>query len=135
MIFTPEIVTLCHSAMEQDGVLSILGAFYRIIVPRLPHPFPPFTLACRLRFETVPPAPNDMHKLRVTVVDIDGRILGQMEVRLRLSPGSHRPPTTLNIVFPITGMELQHAGEHAIDLILDEEEPVRTPFQVEVKKN
>jgi hypothetical protein len=123
----PEIITLCHSAIVQADQLSILAAFNTIHVSELPHKFPPFTLACRLRFD------RDLagdHNLKVTVVDPDGRVLGQMIVSFRLAPESFGPTATMNLVFPITGMELRALGEHAIDLILDERPALRTPFYV-----
>jgi hypothetical protein len=122
-----DIVTLCHSAIEQGGNLSMLGAFDSITVKTLPHPFPPFSLAVRARFG---PEEAGDHELRVTVADTDGRILAQMRVAFRLPPESFRPTTTMSIVFPISGMELRGAGEHVIDLILDGQAPLRTPFQV-----
>jgi Family of unknown function (DUF6941) len=123
----PEIVTLCHSAIEQGGQLSILAAFNTINVAELPHKFPPFTLACRLRFE---PSEAGDRQLKVTVADPDGRVLGQMMVAFQLFPHLFAPAATMNLVFPISGMELRSAGEHAIDLTLDDRRAVRTPFYV-----
>jgi hypothetical protein len=123
----PEIVTLCHSAVEQSGQLSILAAFNTINVGELPHKFPPFTLACRLRFDHTEVGE---HHLKVTVADTDGRVLGQMMVAFQLGTQLFTPSATLNVVFPISGMELRHAGEHTIDLILDDRPPIRTPFYV-----
>ena len=120
-----EIVTLCHSAIEQSGHLSIFAAFNNINVAELPHKFPPFTLACRLRFE---PAEEGEHQLKVTVADTDGRVLGQMTVKFQLFQALFKPSATMNLVFPISGMELRHTGEHTIDLILDDRPPVRLPF-------
>lgn len=122
-----EIVTLCHSAIEQNGQISILAAFNTINVIELPHKFPPFTLACRLRFD---PAEAGQHQLKVTVADTDGRILGQMMVAFQLLQTLFNPSATMNLVFPISGMELRHTGEHTIDLILDGHPPVRSPFYV-----
>lgn len=123
----PEIVTLCHSAIELGGQLSILAAFNNINVAELPHRFPPFTLACRLRFD---PAEAGQHQLKVTVADTDGRVLGQMTVAFQLFKNQLNPSSSINLVFPISGMDLRHAGEHTIDLILDDLPPVRTPFFV-----
>lgn len=121
-----EIVTLCHSAIEQGGQLSILAAFNNINVTELPHKFPPFSLACRLRFDR---AEVGEHQLTVTVADND-RVLGQMMVNFHLIQQLFTPSATMNLVFPISGMELRRVGEHTIDLILDDHLPVRTPFYV-----
>ena len=123
----PEIVTLCHSAIEQNGQLSILAAFNTINVEELPHKFPPFALACRLRFDL---GEDGDHQLKVTVADPDGRILGQMMVAFQLFPRMFAPAATMSLVFPVSGMELQSAGEHAIDLTLDDRRTTRTPFYV-----
>jgi hypothetical protein len=122
-----EIVTLCHSAIEQSGQLSILAAFNNISVTELPHKFPPFTLACRLRFE---PEEAGKHQLTVTVSDHDGRILGQMKVEFVLYDRVFSPAATMNLVFPISGMELRKTGEHIISLVLDDRQTSNTPFFV-----
>jgi hypothetical protein len=122
-----EIITFCQSAIEQGGQLSILAAFNNISVKELPHKFPPFTLACRLRFE---PGEAGEHQLKVTVADPDGRVLGLMMVAFQLFPQVFTPAATMNLVFPISGMELRSAGEHAIDLALDDRPPLRTPFYI-----
>jgi hypothetical protein len=123
----PEIVTLCHSAIEQGGQLSILAAFNNIRLKELPHKFPPFTLACRLRFDQ---GETGDHQLKVTVADTDGRILGQMTVEFQLFQNLFKPSATMNLVFPMSGMELRSVGEHTIDLALDDCPPLRTPFYV-----
>jgi hypothetical protein len=123
----PEIITLCHSAIEQGGQLSILAAFNTISVKELPHKFPPFTLACRLRFD---PGEAGEHRLKATVADPDGRVLGQMIVSFQLFPNLFTPAATMNLVFPISGMELRSVGEHAIDLVLDDRQTLRSPFFV-----
>ena len=104
---TPEIVTLCHSAVAHGGNLSILDAFNEIYPPSLPYQFPPFTLACRLRFES---QEIGEHSLRVTVADIDGRTLGEMIASFPISLPPGRNSVTLCITFPISGMELRSYG-------------------------
>lgn len=122
-----EIITLCHSAIEQNGNLSILAAFNNINVAELPHKFPPFTLVCRLRFD---PSEAGDHQLKVTVADKDTRVLGQMMLAFTLFKHAFNPAASLSVVFPISGMELRHAGEHTIELVLDARQTVRTPFYV-----
>jgi hypothetical protein len=134
MRFVPEIVTLCHAALEHPGQqLSILGAFSSIFVDRLPVHIDVFSLACRLRFEDVEAADADTtgteHKLKATVVDTDRRVLGQMIVPFNLFP-AQRSGAGLTVVFRIKGMDLHCTGEHIIDLVLDDQEPTRFPFQV-----
>ncbi len=79
------------------------------------------------------------HRIRLTVLDIDGRILGEAFVDFDLGkppvaaperPESFHPAAILCITFPITGMELKSYGEHAIDLALDAQPVLRTPFYV-----
>jgi hypothetical protein len=109
----PEIVTLCHSALVANNQLSILAAFDAVIAPQLPHHYPPFMVALRVRF-----SPEDAGEkvLRVTVLDIDGRILGEARAELKLPAELIQPTVTLNMAFPISGMELKSYGEHAIDV-------------------
>ena len=126
MPFDIEIATLCHSAIIQEGNLSILAAFDRILVDSLPHQFPPFALACRLRFPAT--AVGD-HSLTATVSDNEARVLAQMNVAFKFFESSEQQ-RTLNLTFPITGMELRAATNHYIELALDDEPPVRIPFMV-----
>jgi hypothetical protein len=124
---TPEIVTLCHAAMTHpDSTMSVLGAFDQITVPDFSHPFPSFTLACRLRFDA---AEAGHHALKVTVADTDGRVLAQLTATFLIAPVPPRPTDSLNIVFPISGMELRCGGEHVIDFVLDDVPALRVPFR------
>jgi Family of unknown function (DUF6941) len=127
LVMHTEIVTLCHSAIEQSGQLSILAAFNNISVTELPHKFPPFTLACRLRFD---PDEAGKHQLTVTVSENESRILGRMKVEFVLYDRVFSPAATMNLVFPISGMELRKTGEHTISLVLDDHQTVNTPFYV-----
>jgi hypothetical protein len=137
-----DVVTLCHSALARGNELSILGAFNIIYAPSLPHKYPPFTTAVRLRLDDSERV--GQHRLRLTVMDIDGRTLGEAFVDFQMpeppvaAPGQpelFRPIATLCITFPITGMELKSYGEHAIDLALDGEPLLRTPFYVYPPQN
>lgn len=123
-----QILTLCHSAMNVGGNLSMLGAFHSIVAENLPMAFPPFALVARVGFNT--DERGDV-SLRATVADPQGRILGQMTVNLSLPniPGLRDP--VLNLVFPISGMELRAYGEHRIDLALNGRDFHRAIFFVE----
>lgn len=132
-----DIVTLCHSALTQGSELSILGAFNIIHAPHLPHQFPPFTAVARIRLDES--ERSGAHHIRLTVLDTDGRILGDASVDFQMpeppadAPGRpelFRPIASLCISFPIMGMELRSYGEHAIDLALDGQPARRTPFYV-----
>lgn len=123
----PEIVTLCHAALEDTMGLSILGAFAQIKLSTLPYPFPAFALACRLRFDA---DETGIHALNLTLVDPDGRILGKVETEFKLLPVTFPPTTTLTLVCPMKGMELRSYGEHMIDLMFDSELALRVPFYV-----
>jgi hypothetical protein len=127
----PEIVTLCHSAVARDGIVSILEAFSMLAVPKLPHTYPLITLVCRLAFEA---SEAGAHKLNLRVVDPDGRKLAQMKTSFHLTPGASQPTPRLCICLPIAGMELRFLGEHVIDLILEGHPPLRFPFEVQLAK-
>ena len=116
-----------QGALQYGTRLFIWDAFHHIPVTSLPTWYPPYAVACRMRFEDTAPG---SHKLRINVVDPDGRILAQMGVTFSFLPGS---PTTgpLSFTFYPVGMEIRCTGDYAIDLILDELPPVRTPFQVQ----
>jgi len=131
MSFTPEIVTLCHSAVRYGDQLCILGAFASITVDALPFKHPPFALVCRLGFDE---EEIGDHVLKVTVLDIDGHVLGQFQAPIHITQELCRLRWRLSIIFPISGMELRCAGDHAIDLTIDERDPLRNLFQVHRKQ-
>ena len=137
-----DIVTLCHSAVGRENQLSMLDAFNVIYTHSLPHKYPPFTAVARIRLDES--ERSGPHTLRITVLDIDGRILADAVATLQMpdppvaAPGQpelFRPIATLCITFPITGMELRSYGEHAIDLAWDGQPPLRTPFYVYPPQN
>jgi hypothetical protein len=128
---TTDIVTLCHSATIVNNQISMLAAFDTIWAPVLPAHHPPFSAVVRACFSS---EEVGNHHLILRIVDPDGRTLGEMSLQMNLTPDSFDPKFILSIAFPITGMELRSYGEHAIDLILNEEEPIRTLFYVKKPK-
>jgi hypothetical protein len=126
-----DIVTLCQSAnVREDGTLSVVGAFDTIVAERFPHIVRPCTLACRIRISAEPSA---VHELKLTILDSDGRILAQAKVAIQILPRPARKTMSASIAFPTMGIKLTHDGAHAIDLILDDLPPLRTPFFVELR--
>ncbi len=128
---TTDIVTLCHSATIVNNQISMLAAFDTIWTPVIPVNYSPFTAVVRACFSN---EEIGNHHIILRIVDPDGRTLGEMSIQLNLSKESFDPKFILSIAFPINGMELRCYGEHAIDLILNEEEPIRTPFYVKKVK-
>lgn len=124
---TTDIVTLCHSATIVNNQISMLAAFDTIWTPVIPAQHPPFTAVVRACFSS---EEAGSHHLILRIVDPDGRTLGEMSLQLNLPRESFDPKFILSIAFPISGMELRSYGEHAIDLILNDEEPIRTLFYV-----
>ena len=122
-----DIVTLCHSATIVNNQISILGAFDTIHTQSTPTQYPPFTVVVRACFSI---EEIGQHQLILRIVDPDGRTLGEMTISLSLSKESFDPKFTLSITFPINGMELRCYGEYAIDLLLNDDALIRTPFQV-----
>jgi hypothetical protein len=122
-----DIVTLCHSATIVNNQISMLGAFDTIFIKSVPSPYPAFTAVVRAYFS---PDEIGIHRLILRIVDPDGRTLGEMNLELSFVEESFDPKLTLCIALPINGMELRCLGEYAIDLILDDNEPIRMPFYV-----
>jgi len=126
-----DIVTLCHSALDHGGTISLLGAFDRIRVNSLPHKYPPFTAVARIAFDD---SEVGNHNLTFRVLDVDGRVLGEAKAAFQLPKEMLRTTATMCIVFPINGMELKSFGEHAIDIHLDGKSSLRTSFYVQPLK-
>jgi hypothetical protein len=122
-----ELATLCHSAVSRGDNLSILEAYSRIIAPKYPHKFPPFTVAARLRFES-----DEIgdHSLTLTVRDANRRILGQMKIEFALPSEMFQPTASLSIVFPVSGADFHEGGECSIEFSLNNQAPQSVPFYV-----
>jgi hypothetical protein len=122
-----EIVTLCHSAIVQEGRLSILGAFDSLLVPSVPHRFT-CSVAARIKFGTEDAGPR---RITVRILDGDGRTLAQARADLTLPANLPRPIMSMNIAFGPLGLETRTMGQHAIDLIRDDAEPFfRSSFEL-----
>jgi len=122
-----EIVTLCHSALVQEGRLSILGAFDSISANGLPHKFV-CSVAVRIKFTT---EDAGHRRLTVRLLDGDGHTLAQARADVILPEQLPRPIMSLNMAFGPFGLETRMWGQHAIDLIRDEEQPFfRSSFEV-----
>lgn len=128
---TTDIVTLCHSATIVNNQISMLGAFDTIHIKSVPFAYPTFAVVVRACFS---PEEIGNHHLILRIVDPDGRTPGEMTIDLSFTEESFDPKLILCIAFPINGMELKCFGEYAIDLLLDENEPIRMPFYVKQAK-
>ena len=89
---------LCDCATDQQGKLTILGAFDTIRSNKMPALHPACTFVARIRFSKTE---EGEHKIRINVTDEDGRAAGpdlEQNISIKVEEGSHsvvrRSPTT-----------------------------------------
>lgn len=116
--------------MNQDGVLSVLGAFDFISVSTIPYTHPACTVAIRLRFESLEAGE---HKIAITIVDADGiRLMPQIVQKLNIE----MPPGCSSIAINRTmnfhrSLTFAKYGDYAIDLEVDGKHEGSLPLAVQ----
>lgn len=125
-----ESMMLCHSAMSQDGTLSVLGAFDFVSVPTIPYTHPACTVAIRLRFESLEAGE---HKIAVTIVDADGaRLIPQIVQKLNVEiPTGHSSVAINRLMNFHQSLTFAKYGDYAINLEVDDENEGSLPLSVQ----
>lgn len=113
-----EFFTICHSAMDDRGNLSILGIFDRIHVAKFPIHFPKWNLALRFRYRRTE---IGKHKIVINIIDLDGRDLVPPlngELDLKAIPQGY-DTGTVNLIMEMHNIPINSSGRYSIDLSLD----------------
>ncbi len=123
-----EVFTLCDSAADYQGRLSILGIFDTIFAANLPAMHPHCSVALRIRFSKVE---EGKHSLTLHIVDNDGKLIvpalsGEFGIQL----AENDRHGTVNLVLNLQGLPFNRYGEYAVDLAIDSHELGSLPFWV-----
>lgn len=122
-----EIFTLCDSAADYGGRLSVLGVFDSIQAPAVPAVHPHCAVAARLRFEDSEVCD---HEIALSVIDGDGRDI-MPKIRMKIpSPPRDSETMCANLVLNMNHPRFPRFGEYSIDLAIDGQMRARLPFLV-----
>jgi hypothetical protein len=123
-----EIFSLCESASDQNGRLSILGTFETVQAQQFPVILHRAMVVLRIRFW---PGEGRQHKVRITVTDPDGRqLISPLDSGAALQPRSDDQSSAYNILVHIQELRFEAPGEHTIDFYLNGNLEGRLPFIV-----
>ncbi len=128
-----ECFVLCDAATDSQGKLNILGAFDTLFGKKVPVVHPSCSIALRLRFLKFE---EDFHKIRVDIVDEDGKkvvipgIEGELNVKIHESLFS----SVVNLVFNLQHLKFERFGEYSLVLSVDGKQLGQLPLYLrEVK--
>jgi len=123
-----EILTLCDSAADYEGRLSLLGAFDTIMAASFPATHHQCAIALRLRFNRIE---EGSHSIRIHFVDDDGAfIMPNLEAQLGVTFVDNSETASVNFIFGIEGLPLAQPGTYAVNLGLDGKQEASVPLYV-----
>jgi hypothetical protein len=126
---TTQVAVLCDAATDENGKLSILGAFDTIYTPQLPAVHPQCSIALRVTFFG---GDEGKHNLRLSFVDEDGRSImpdfPPIPVEVVLPDEMHFG--TRNFIVNIQQLKFEAPGLYSIDVSLDDKPQASIPLLV-----
>ena len=128
-----EIFTLCDAATDSGGKLNILGSFDHLWARHTPVTHPLCAVAIKLRFARIE---EGNHRLKVTVGDIDGKlVLPSVDAAVAVRFASEEPTTVANVILNLQQLKLGGFGEYTIDLAIDGRQEGSIPLYVNQLKS
>ena len=114
-----ELFTLADYAVAvPGGKLTIVGTFDRLSPPQLPFQQPAFYLVGKLRFDATEVGEK---RVKFTISNPDGKMIGALpEVRVPVAMRDDEYTTAMQVVLRINGLPLAEAGDHSINLLIDD---------------
>lgn len=112
-----------------EGKLNLLGEFNVIFAARVPFTWPRMFLVVKLETE---PGEGERHKLRIRVIDQDGRqvtneIQGDADFGQRFRPGL---PLTGVLIFEIRAPTFANFGTYEFEIYANDELVTKVPLYV-----
>ena len=124
-----QIATLCDSAADYHGRLSLLGAFDTILAAKLPVVHPQCAIALRIVFRK---EEEGQQKVRVNFVDEDGRSIVQpIEGAIQIAWPGDAVFATRNLVFNLQQLPFEKAGFYSIDVSIGGRQLASIPLHVQ----
>ena len=123
-----QVATLCDSAVDYGGKLSLLGAFDTIVARELPAVHPQCSVALRILFRK---EEEGQHTLGVNFVNEDGQsIIPPMEGRMNVGSMGDFFFSTHNLVLNLQQLRFENAGLYSVDVAIDGRQIASVPLQV-----
>jgi len=123
-----EVFVICEGAVEQNGRLSLVGAYEMIGVPSFPSVMPAITIAVRVRFW---PAEDRRHLMRLEITDPDGVCVVRTDESLvTLNPLTPDRSIAYNVIGQFKDIQFNQQGEYSVDFYLNGCIESRLPFCV-----
>ena len=123
-----QIATLCDSAADYHGKLSLLGAFDTIIAQSLPAVHPQCSVALRILFRK---EEEGRHAISVNFVDEDGKsIIPPMEGGLNVVLPGDFFFSTQNFVLNMQQLRFERTGLYSVDVAIDGRQIASIPLQI-----
>jgi hypothetical protein len=128
-----QVAVLCDAATDENGKLSLLGAFDTICTPHLPTKeqptvHPQCSIALRVTFSS---EDEGAHKLKLNFVDADGRsIMPSIPIPVEVLLPGDALFATRNFIINIQQLRFANPGLYSIDLSLDERPQASIPLLV-----
>ena len=123
-----QVAVLCDAATEENGKLSLLGAFDTIYAPQMPAGHPQCAVALRLTFL---PGDEGQRKLGLVFVNADGHNIMpaiEMPVSVDLPDDAHF--LTRNFIVNIQQLKFDEAGLYSVDIRFDDQSHSSIPLLI-----
>jgi hypothetical protein len=123
-----QVAVLCDAATEENGKLSLLGAFDTIYAPQMPAVHPQCAVALRLTFL---PGDEGQRKLGLVFVNADGHNIMpaiEMPVSVDLPDDAHF--LTRNFIVNIQQLKFEEAGLYSVDIRFDDQSHSSIPLLI-----
>lgn len=123
-----QVATLCDSAADYGGKLSLLGAFDTIVARELPAIHPQCAFALRIQFRK---EEEGAHDLNVNFVNEDGKsIIPPMNGTIQIASMDDFFFSTHNLVLNLQQLPFEKEGLYSVDVSIDGRQLASVPLQV-----
>jgi len=123
-----QVAVLCDAATDENGKLSLLGAFDTIYAQQLPAVHPQCSIALRVTFTGVD---EGTHQLKLNFVDADGRsVMPSIDIPVEVLLPGEAHFGTRNFIINIQQLKFDVPGIFAIDISLDGQLHTSIPLMV-----
>lgn len=128
-----QVAVLCDAATDENGKLSLLGAFDTIYAQQLPAVHPQCSIALRVTFTGVD---EGTHQLKLNFVDADGRsVMPSIDIPVEVLLPGETHFGTRNFIINIQQLKFDVPGIFAIDIALDGQLHTSIPLMVKHLQN
>lgn len=122
-----QVAVICDAATESYGKLNLLGAFDVIYAHQFPWTGPPCSIALRMTFN---PADEGPHKLRINLVDADGKLVmpsTDLAVEVQIPEDNHF--VNYNFII-VQSLSFDRPGHYSVDVAFDGRQEASIPLLV-----